>query len=201
MTGGFRFPEGAGRFEAPPRFERVRLVLDEGEVSFVDSRRLGTWRVVPRGEYEGMAGLLAMGPEPLEPGFTPEAFAREMARASKVKPALLSQRPVAGLGNIYADEALWLAGLHPEAAHLDADQSARLYDAIREVLGRAVETGGSTLSDASYRQPDGRPGSFQHEHRVYDREGEPCARCGGPILKYWLAGRGTHLCPTCQPRP
>ena len=198
MTGGFRFPGPAGSFESPPRFERLRLRTDAGEVSFVDSRRFGIWRVVPRGEYAGIEALRTMGPEPLTDDFRPDAFADAMARVTRVKPALLSQRIVAGLGNIYADEALWEAGLHPESARLTREQSDRLHAAIRNVLARAVDAGGSTLSDASYQQPDGQPGYFQHQHRAYGRDGSPCERCGTSILKYRLAQRGTHYCPACQ---
>jgi formamidopyrimidine-DNA glycosylase len=115
-----------------------------------------------------------------------------------LKPALLAQKLVAGLGNIYADEALWLARLHPEAARLAPEAAQRLHQAIGAVLARAVEAGGSTLADASYQQPDGQPGYFQLQHNVYDRAGQPCPRCGTTIVKYKLAQRGTHFCPQCQ---
>jgi formamidopyrimidine-DNA glycosylase len=139
-----------------------------------------------------------MGPEPLGEDFKLEPFALAMLKTSKVKPALLSQKPVAGVGNIYADESLWQAKIHPEAGKLSAAQSKRLHSAIKAVMARAVEAGGSTLSDNSYQQPDGNPGYFQLEHAVYDRTGQVCKRCGTPIEKYWLAGRGTHFCPQCQ---
>lgn len=198
MTGGFRFPGASGSFESPPRFERLRLRTDVGEVSFVDSRRFGIWRVVPRGEHAGIEALRTMGPEPLTDDFRPDAFAEAMARTTRVKPALLGQRIVAGLGNIYADEALWEAGLHPEAGRLSREQSERLHAAIRNVLSRAVKAGGSTLSDATYQQPDGQSGYFQHQHRAYGQDGRPCERCGTIIMKYRLAQRGTHYCPVCQ---
>ena len=200
MTGGFRFPEGGGHFPEAPRFERLRLGTDAGEVSYVDSRRFGFWEVVPRNAWAHIATLAGMGPEPLGADFTLEAFAQAMAKVARVKPALLSQKPVAGVGNIYADESLWLAGIHPEAGRLTRAQSKRLRDAVRTVMARAVEAGGSTLSDNSYQQPDGRPGYFQLEHSVYDRAGQACSRCGGGIEKYFLNGRGTHYCPSCQKR-
>jgi formamidopyrimidine-DNA glycosylase len=198
MTGGFRFPESGTHFLEAPRFERLRLETNIGEVSYVDARRFGFWEVVPRNDWAHIASLANMGPEPLGDDFKLEAFRLAMAKISKVKPALLSQKPVAGVGNIYADECLWLAKIHPEAGKLNPAQAKRLHSAIQTVMARAVEAGGSTLSDNSYQQPDGNPGSFQLEHAVYDRANQPCKRCGTPIEKYWLAGRGTHFCPQCQ---
>ena len=198
MTGGFRFPESGTHFLEAPRFERLRLETDLGEVSYVDARRFGFWEVVPRNAWAHIASLTNMGPEPLEDGFKLEPFVLAMSKVSKVKPALLSQKPVAGVGNIYADESLWLCKIHPEAGKLSRAQSKRLHSAIRTVMARAVEAGGSTLSDNSYQQPDGNPGYFQLEHAAYDRANQPCKRCGTPIEKYWLAGRGTHFCPQCQ---
>jgi hypothetical protein len=116
-----------------------------------------------------------------------------------VKPWLLSQVPVAGVGNIYADESLWRARIHPAQTRLTPDEARRLHAAIREVLAEAVLVGGSTLSDHTYAQPDGTPGGFQTSHHVYAREGHACARCGGAIVKTVLAARGTHFCPACQP--
>jgi formamidopyrimidine-DNA glycosylase len=200
MTGGFRFPESGTHFLEAPRFERLRLETDLGEVSYVDARRFGFWEVVPRNDWAHIASLANMGPEPLGEDFKLEPFTLAMSKISKVKPALLSQKPVAGVGNIYADESLWMSKIHPEAGKLSKAQSKRLHSAIQTVMARAVEAGGSTLSDNSYQQPDGNPGYFQLEHAVYDRAGLPCNRCGSSIEKYWLAGRGTHFCPQCQKR-
>jgi formamidopyrimidine-DNA glycosylase len=194
MTGGFRLPP----FAEPPRFERLRLVLHDTEVSYVDSRRFGFWEVVPRNQWQHIKALSEMGPEPLGSDFALLPFAKAMSKVSRVKPALLSQKPVAGVGNIYADESLWLAKIHPEAGKLSHTQSKRLHKAIIEVMQRAVEAGGSTLSDNSYQQPDGQMGYFQLEHHAYDRTGQSCSRCQTPIQKYTLAGRGTHFCPECQ---
>jgi formamidopyrimidine-DNA glycosylase len=194
MTGGFRLPP----FAEPPRFERLRLVLHDTEVSYVDSRRFGFWEVVPRNQWQHIKALSEMGPEPLGDNFALEPFAQAMSRVSRVKPALLSQKPVAGVGNIYADESLWMAKIHPEAGKLTKAQSKCLHVAIIEVMGKAVAAGGSTLSDNSYQQPNGAPGYFQFEHHAYDRTGQPCSRCGAGIEKYTLAGRGTHYCPDCQ---
>jgi formamidopyrimidine-DNA glycosylase len=198
MTGGFRFPESGTHFLEAPRFERLRLETDLGEVSYVDARRFGFWEVVPRNDWAHITSLANMGPEPLGDDFALEPFALAMSKISKVKPALLSQKPVAGVGNIYADESLWLSKIHPESGKLSKAQAKRLHGAIQTVMARAVKAGGSTLSDNSYQQPDGNPGYFQLEHVAYDRAGLPCNRCGTPIEKYWLAGRGTHFCPQCQ---
>jgi formamidopyrimidine-DNA glycosylase len=195
MTGGFRFPSSS---EDIPRFERLRLSTDAGEVSYVDARRFGFWEVIPKNAWSHIGTLSAMGPEPLGNDFTLEPFMQVMAKVSKVKPALLSQKPVAGVGNIYADESLWQAKIHPEASKLTKAQSKRLHTAIIEVMTRAVKAGGSTLSDNSYQQPDGNPGYFQLEHHVYNCAGKACSRCGTAIEKYWLGQRGTHFCPTCQ---
>ena len=105
---------------------------------------------------------------------------------------------MAGVGNIYADESLWAAKLHPAQTRLKPAEVKRLYAAIREVMGAAVLAGGSTLSDGSYQQPDGLDGLFQARHNVYDRAGKPCTRCGTEIVKTVLAQRGTHFCPHCQ---
>jgi formamidopyrimidine-DNA glycosylase len=192
MTGGFR-PELS-------RHTRVTLHLDDGSrLYFQDARRFGKWAVIPSGRYSGMPTLAAMGPEPLGEDFDEAAFVALAARAGAVKPWLLSQVPVAGVGNIYADESLWRARIHPAQTRLTPDEARRLHAAIREVLAEAVLVGGSTLSDHTYAQPDGTPGGFQTSHHVYAREGHACARCGGAIVKTVLAARGTHFCPACQP--
>lgn len=199
MTGAFRAP-ASGRFEAPPRFERVRVKFtDDREVSFTDPRRFGRWWVRPRGEYAGIDALPHLGPEPLGEAFDLAAFSALVGGRRAVKAGLLSQVWVAGLGNIYVDEALWRAGIHPLASRLSNGQAARLHAAIRSVLSQAVEAGGSTLRDARYTLPSGEPGGFAGRLMVYDRRNEPCLRCGSMIVKTRVAGRGTHWCPTCQP--
>ncbi len=193
MTGGFRF-------EATPH-TRVTLHLDGDHppLYFQDARRFGKMAVVRPGQYAGMPTLMAMGPEPLSEDFTEAGFVRALSGSPKmVKPLLLSQAPVAGVGNIYADESLWAARIHPAQTRLKPAEVRRLYTAIREVMGEAVQAGGSTLSDGSYQQPDGLAGLFQMRHNVYDRAGRPCNRCGTPIVKTVLAQRGTHYCPKCQ---
>ncbi|GBF07587.1 formamidopyrimidine-DNA glycosylase [Deinococcus aerius] len=193
MTGGFRLEEGP--------HTRVTLTTDAGQLYFNDPRRFGKMAVVPAGEYGGMPTLLGMGPEPLSDEFREEEFARLAAQAGAVKPWLLSQKPVSGVGNIYADESLWRARIHPAQTRLAREEAGRLYHAIREVMHEAVEAGGSSLGDGmgNYRQHDGEAGAFQGRHAVYGQTGKPCPRCGTPIKKIVLGQRGTHFCPECQP--
>jgi formamidopyrimidine-DNA glycosylase len=141
-----------------------------------------------------------LGEEPLAAEFTPRALAARLAgRRAPIKAALLDQRTVAGVGNIYADEALWRARLHPlrPAGGLDSREVQRLRDTVRAALEIGIARQGATLRD--YRQPSGAQGGMQHEFKVYGRDGEPCDRCGTPIEKIRIAGRGTWYCPACQP--
>lgn len=144
--------------------------------------------------------LVKLGLEPLDESFTPEAFRKAIAkRTTKIKPALLNQEYVVGLGNIYVDEALFRAGIHPErtANTLSSEELDRLYDAILATLREAVEAGGSSIK--SYVNGQGEMGMFQHSLKVYGREGEPCLNCGQPLVKTVVGGRGTHFCSGCQP--
>jgi formamidopyrimidine-DNA glycosylase len=196
MTGGLTHVTD-GAVDDP--YVRAVVSLDDGsDVVYRDVRRFGTWIVT---EVEHLLPYLSdrLGEEPLERGFTPSAFARQLAgRRAPVKAALLDQRTVAGVGNIYADEALWRARIHPlrPAGELDPAEIRRLRDAVRAVLEAGIERQGATLRD--YRQPSGEQGRMQHEFRVYGRDGEPCDRCGTPIDKIRVAGRGTWYCPQCQ---
>ncbi|RTR28334.1 DNA-formamidopyrimidine glycosylase [Deinococcus radiophilus] len=193
MTGGFRLEE--------TQHTRLTLRLNDGALHFHDPRRFGKVRVVRVGDYAALPTLAAMGPEPLEDDFALEPFAEAAAKAGAVKPWLLSQKPVAGVGNIYADEALWRAQIHPAQTRLSAEQAAQLHTAIREVMEEAVNLGGSSLGGGTgnYRQHDGDWGGFQLQHAAYGRGGQPCPRCGTPIEKTVLGQRGTHHCPQCQP--
>jgi formamidopyrimidine-DNA glycosylase len=146
------------------------------------------------------AALREMGPEPLEEDFTPAYLfqtSRESARPAKT--FLLDQAVVAGIGNIYASETLWRAKVHPEqlAETLTRRQCAALVEQARAVLNEAVAAGGTTISD--HRQPDGSEGGFSVSLAVYDRAGEPCARCGKAIVRQVQSGRSTYFCPKCQP--
>ncbi len=190
MTGGFRFVGSS--------HTRVTVTTETSTLYFQDSRRFGKWIVVAAGDYSSMPTLHGMGPEPLSSDFDLADFVLAASSCGMVKPWLLSQKPVAGLGNIYVDEALFLAKIHPQSGRLSQDQATRLHAAIIQVLARAVEVGGSTLSDKTYQQLDGQTGYFQLEHRVYAREGQPCVVCGTPLEKIWLGGRGTHFCSSCQ---
>ena len=169
---------------------------------FRDPRRFGRFLVVPAGDYRSLPTLQALGPEPLGAALDAPGFAAALARSSTpVKTYLLGQRPVAGVGNIYADEALWRARIHPAtpARALSRRKAGALLEAIREVLSASLAAQGTTLSD--YRRVNGEVGAYRSELRVYGREGEPCPRCGAIIAKITLGGRGTHLCPRCQRPP
>ncbi|MCX7740796.1 MAG: DNA-formamidopyrimidine glycosylase [Meiothermus sp.] len=196
MSGGFRF--------TPDPHTRLTLSLSGQTLYYTDPRRFGRWWVVRTGEYREIGLLGRMGPEPLSSDFTLRGFQQALRQTRRrIKEVLLAQEVVAGLGNIYADEALWQSRIHPaQPAHtLGPAEVRRLYRAIRLVLEEAVAAGGSTLSDQSYRQPDGKPGYFQLQHKAYNRAGQPCPRrgCGGQITRIALGGRGTHFCPRCQP--
>ncbi|MEM9133110.1 MAG: bifunctional DNA-formamidopyrimidine glycosylase/DNA-(apurinic or apyrimidinic site) lyase [Actinomycetota bacterium] len=166
---------------------------------FDDTRRFGRLRVVPAGHYDDIATLSVMGPEPLDPDFTAAEFTRLLARSRRrLKTSLLSQRPVAGIGNIYADEALWLAEINPKVRRLGTARAARLLDALRRVLEQGIDNGGTTLRD--YRNVDGEQGSNQHGLVAYGRGGQPCRRCGRPLRADDVDGRTTTWCPHCQAR-
>jgi formamidopyrimidine-DNA glycosylase len=192
MTGSFGF--------TPVSHERAVVELDDGSrLAYRDVRRFGTWLVLEDAELEPYLAT-KNGPEPLGPRFTSRWLGTQLAqRRAPLKAVLLDQRVVAGLGNIYADEALWRARLSPlrPANSLSAAESTRLARAIRAALRTGIERQGSTLSD--YRAPDGAAGSMQEEFRVYGRDGEPCPRCRTTITKTRVGGRGTWYCPRCQP--
>ena len=191
MTGSFRG-------EATPHTRAVPTLDDETRILYRDVRRFGTWLLLEPARSM-RTSTRKLGPEPLGPRFGPRARASARGRRAPVKAALLDQRTVAGLGNIYVDEALWRARIHPlrPAESLDADEVARLHRAIRAALRTGIARQGATLRD--YRQPDGSRGGMQHEFKVYGRGGEPCDRCGTPIEKTRAGGRGTWFCPSCQP--
>jgi formamidopyrimidine-DNA glycosylase len=197
MTGSLRH-SGEGLDEDPHRRAVVRL--DDGsDVAYRDVRRFGTWLVLEPGE---LAPYLAtrVGDEPLDALFTAARLRERLAkRRAPIKAALLDQRTLAGMGNIYVDEALWRARINPlrPAESLDRNELRRLHKAIRATLEAGIARQGSTLRD--YALPDGGSGSMQDEFKVYGRGGEPCDRCGTPIAKIRLGGRGTWFCPTCQP--
>jgi formamidopyrimidine-DNA glycosylase len=172
--------------------------LDDGsQLRFRDVRKFGRVYLVERLE-QVTAGL---GPEPLDDSLTVDDFRRLLARRSgRLKTLLLDQGFLAGLGNIYADESLFAAGLHPlrKADSLSYEEQARLFEAVRTVLGGAVAGRGTTLSDQGYIDARGEPGTFQNQIAVYHRSGEPCLVCGTVIERIIVGARSTHYCPHCQ---
>jgi formamidopyrimidine-DNA glycosylase len=190
MTGSLR----AGRLDRDPH-RRALLELDDGTtVAYRDIRRFGTWLLLDEADVEPyLAKRLSV--DPFDRRFD---LARLAGRRAPVKAAILDQRAVAGLGNIYADEALWRARIHPlrPAGELDDEELKRLKRGVRQALRVGIARQGATLRD--YAAPDGAAGSMQREFRVYGRTGEPCDRCRTPIEKTRVAGRGTWYCPVCQ---
>ena len=196
---------GALLFDPPnePPHTRVRFELDEGHrLVYVDPRRFGTGHLL-FGAVARDAYLSArLGVEPFTPEFTAEHL-RRVARGRKapVKAFLLDQRRIAGVGNIYADEALFRAGIHPlrAAGRLTGPQWARLRDAIEDALSAGIEAKGASIDD--FRHVEGARGSFQDRFLIHRREGEPCPRCGRAVRKIVVGGRGTYVCEHCQARP
>jgi formamidopyrimidine-DNA glycosylase len=182
---------------------RVRFGLDSGEeLLFADVRRFGTGVVLLGPDALEDYFRARLGVEPLSPDFTAETL-RELGRNRRapVKAFLLNQERIAGVGNIYADEALFRAHIHPlrPVGTLKRPQVAALRDAVVEVLEAGIDSRGATIDD--FRNADGAEGAFQDRFLAYGREGEPCVRCGRPIRKLRAAGRGTYVCERCQPRP
>jgi formamidopyrimidine-DNA glycosylase len=197
MTGSLRHAQ-SGELEEDPHRRAVVKLDDGSDVAYRDVRRFGTWHLLEPEEVDPYLKQ-RLGGEPLERSFTAKRLGERLAnRRAPIKAALLDQRTVAGLGNIYVDEALWRAQIHPlrEAGTLDDDELARLTRAIREALRAGIARQGASLRD--YSTPDGRRGRAQERFRVYGREGEPCTRCGTPVDKIRTAGRGTWYCPSCQ---
>lgn len=187
---------------APEKHDHVIFHLGGGaRVTFNDPRRFGALDVFSAAQEPNHKLLRHLGPEPLGNGFNAEILALRLAgRRSPIKTALLDQRIVAGLGNIYVCEALYQAGIHPErpAGRISAARIGKLSTAIRDVLLEAIDAGGSSLRD--HRQASGDLGYFQHRFRVYDREHQPCqtTKCGGTITRIVQSGRSSFYCPRCQ---
>ena len=184
----------------PDHLHRRAVVMldDKSDLVYSDVRRFGTWLLLEPGEVDAYIDE-RVGPEPLGANFGARHLGERLARRrAPVKAVLLDQRALAGVGNIYADEALWRAKVHPltPADELDPAEVKALHRAVRRTLEQGIARQGSTLRD--YRLPDGGSGEMQHEFKVYGRAGEPCDRCGTPIDKIRVAGRGTWYCPNCQ---
>ena len=190
---------------APVAHEHLALETEEGiRVGFVDPRRFGSVDLVPTAAEDAHRLLAGIGPEPLEEAFTPEVLTRGLAgKHTPIKAALLDQKVVAGLGNIYVSEALFRAGISPKrlAASVAGARTLRLVPAIKAVLEESIAAGGSSLRD--YVQADGGIGFFQERFKVYDREGQPCDHCPGSpactgIRRFVQSGRATFHCPRTQ---
>lgn len=181
--------------EVSSKHVRVRATLSEGlELSFIDQRTFGYWL------YGPWSKIAHIAPDPLEPDFDVVATARRLRRKkSAAKVALMDQTVVSGIGNIYADEAFWAAGIRPtrRASSLLQREAVALLGAASDVMGRALAVGGTSF-DALYVNVNGESGYFDRSLHAYGRDGEPCDRCGTPLTKIVLGGRGTHYCPKCQ---
>jgi formamidopyrimidine-DNA glycosylase len=215
MTGQLVFRGGSERFgaghpnhslvgELPDKSTRVIFEFTDGsKLFFNDQRKFGWVRLLPTPEVEELDFFRKVGPEPLSASFSAEDFSNRLERRAKsgIKAVLLDQTVVAGVGNIYADESLWAAKIHPETKVQDISEAKRheLYHALRTVLALSIEKGGST--DRNYVDAEGKRGSYLTFANVFRREGKPCPRCGTTIIKTRVAGRGTHLCPHCQLSP
>lgn len=187
---------------SPPRptHPAVTFRLDEGRLVFDDVRRFGTVEALDAEEWRARSE--AMGPEPLEPDFTPDRLYEGLsASRSPLRSWLLDQRRIAGVGNIYACEACFRAGVHPArpARSLGRAEATALHAAVVAVLSEAIAAGGTTIRD--YRNAEGEPGTFVRRLEVYGREGEPCMRCDTPVVRSVFGNRSAFWCPSCQSEP
>lgn len=185
----------------PDKSTRVTIVFTDGtHLFFNDQRKFGWMKLLPTPEVPEMVFMKKVGPEPLEDDFTALQFTDRFKRRANtsIKAALLDQSVVAGVGNIYADESLWGAKIHPKrlVKTITAIEFKHLYTELRAVMNLAIEKGGS--SNQTYINAEGKKGSYMDFARVFRREGLPCPRCGTTIIKFKAAGRGTHICPHCQ---
>ncbi len=201
MSGRFSVGKSDDAVEAHTHF--VARLDDGAEIRFVDPRTFGFVAVYDEDEIY-LSGVSAIGPDAWDDPPDVDTLVASLAgRTAPIKALLLDQRPLAGLGNIYADEALFRAGIHPltPAGHLKPEALALLLEATRAVLETAIESGGTTLDDLAYLLPDGRAGENLGRLAVYGREGEPCSRCGTVIRRVLVRARSSHFCPSCQEGP
>lgn len=186
--------------EERPRHTHIVFHLESGrDLLYVDPRTFGETALLKKGDFRPLTGLHNLGPEPLDDSFTVACLASALRGRCRVKAALMDQSRIAGIGNIYADEALHRAGISPlrRLDELSPAQIERIFSSLREVLSEAISRGGSSVSD--YVDLRGEKGAFQERHRVYRREGEPCPRCGCAIRREKVSGRSSYFCPRCQP--
>lgn len=212
MTGQLVFVSNEQRFGAghpndslvnalPDKSTRVTVEFKDGsKLFFNDQRKFGWVKLLPAAEIPELPFMKKVGPEPLEDSFTAKQFQDRFTRRGRtnIKAAILDQSVVAGVGNIYADESLWGAKIHPKrlTATITDGEFEKLYTELREVMNLSIEKGGS--SNRNYVNAEGKRGSYMDFARVFRREGLPCPRCGTTIEKLRVAGRGTHICPHCQ---
>ncbi len=185
----------------PDKSTRVIIEFTDGShLYFNDQRKFGWVRLMPTVEVPNIDFMRRVGPEPLEPDFTAAQFAERFKRRARttIKAAILDQSVIAGVGNIYADESLWGAKIHPSTlvGHIPYSKFQSLYTEVRAVMNLSIEKGGST--NRNYVNAEGKKGSYMDFARVFRREGLACPRCGTEIIKIRVAGRGTHICPSCQ---
>lgn len=190
--------------DLPDKTTHAELEFSDGsKLFFNDQRKFGWMKLLATPLVEDLPFFQTVGPEPLTKQFTAEVLAKRLQRRAKscIKTVLLDQTTVAGLGNIYVDESLFLSRIHPETltAELTSEQIERLTDNIKQVLQQSIDAGGS--SSRNYVDADGKRGNYLDGAYVYGRAGLPCRLCGTPIIKSKVAGRGTHICPVCQPAP
>ncbi|MEE8406021.1 MAG: bifunctional DNA-formamidopyrimidine glycosylase/DNA-(apurinic or apyrimidinic site) lyase [Acidimicrobiia bacterium] len=202
MSGRFSIAAGtdAGNTEEVPHTHFVAILDNGAEISFIDPRTFGFIAVFDEDELADF-NLSRLGPDAwLDPPSVPTLMKTLKGRTAPIKALLLDQRPIAGLGNIYADEALHLARIHPltPGGDLEATEVAGLLEAIRRVLSEAIDSGGTTLDDLAYLLPDGQAGDNLDRLGVYARTDEPCLRCGTPVQRIVVRARSTHFCPRCQ---
>lgn len=201
VTFGAGHPNDSLVSELPDKSTRVTITFeDNSHLYFNDQRKFGWMKLLPTLEVPNIDFMKKVGPEPLDADFTAGQFAQRFTRRAKtsIKAALLDQTVVAGVGNIYADESLWGAKIHPKrlVGSITAEEFQKLYEELRAVMNKAIEKGGST--DKNYVNAQGKRGSYLDFARVFRREGKPCPRCGTAIIKFKHASRGTHICPHCQ---
>jgi formamidopyrimidine-DNA glycosylase len=212
MTGQLVFVDNTSRFGAghpndslvgllPDKSTRVNIEFtDKSHLYFNDQRKFGWVRLMPTAEVPNIDFMKKVGPEPLEADFKVDEFIGRFKRRSRttIKAALLDQAVIAGVGNIYADESLWGAAIHPSrlVGSITDVEFKKLYTEVRSVMNLSIEKGGST--NRNYVNAEGKKGSYMDFARVFCREGLACPRCGAEIVKIRVAGRGTHICPVCQ---
>ena len=213
MTGQLVFIDKKSRFGAghpsdslvgdlPDRSTRIEFKFEDGSnLFFNDQRKFGWVKLLPTIEIPNIDFMKRVGPEPLEADFTPAQFIERFRShpRTNIKAALLNQSVIAGVGNIYADESLWAAQINPrtQVGDLSDGQLTELYHQVRNVMNLSISKGGST--NRNYVNAEGKKGSYMDYANVFRREGQPCPRCGAEIIKTRVAGRGTHICPHCQP--